>query len=244
MLYEAFAGGAPAGPDAPPLRQLNPHVSTGLSDIVARCLRAKPDERYPDAAGLAEDVRRHLEDRPLLGVTNRSARERWAKWRRRRPGATRAAVAAALVVGACAVLVGPALLDRPERRRQADLVADARRLDLARQLHSAATDARVLYRAPSVPHERLSEVGRQCRALWERRDTLRDLPRVAGTDRRQVESDLRDIAILAASCATDADAVHILDDAGRILGPGADLDAERRARLAAAGPRPRAVDSP
>jgi tetratricopeptide (TPR) repeat protein len=62
-----------------------PDVSTGLRDVLARCTRPDPADRYPTAAQLAADLRRHLAHRPLRGVPNRSLPERWQKWRRRRP---------------------------------------------------------------------------------------------------------------------------------------------------------------
>jgi serine/threonine protein kinase len=60
-------------------------VPVGLADILARCLAANPDDRYASAAELANDLRRQLANMPLQGVRNRSWRERWRKWRRRRP---------------------------------------------------------------------------------------------------------------------------------------------------------------
>ena len=60
-------------------------VSTGLLDIIRKCLSTDPAGRYPDASSLAEDLRLHMADLPLRGVSNRSLRERWHKWRRRRP---------------------------------------------------------------------------------------------------------------------------------------------------------------
>jgi tetratricopeptide (TPR) repeat protein len=88
VLAEALGGG-PAGSArgaaraAGDLRQL----PVGLRDILQRALQQDPAARYPSAAALAEDLRRHLTDRPLVGVRNRGLRERWAKWRRRRPHA-------------------------------------------------------------------------------------------------------------------------------------------------------------
>jgi tetratricopeptide (TPR) repeat protein len=65
---------------------LNPtDVSVGLRAVLARCTAAEPGERYPSAAHLAADLRRHLMNLPLRGVPNRSLVERWRKWRRRRP---------------------------------------------------------------------------------------------------------------------------------------------------------------
>jgi tetratricopeptide (TPR) repeat protein len=60
-------------------------VTPGLRAIVDRCLDADPRNRFPDAASLAQDLRRHLNDLPLEGVPNRSLVERWVKWRRRSP---------------------------------------------------------------------------------------------------------------------------------------------------------------
>ena len=75
-------------------------VSCGLLDIIDRCTAPDPATRYPTAALLADDLRRHRADLPLKGVPNRSLVERWCKWRRRRPLAGPALVcAAALLAG-------------------------------------------------------------------------------------------------------------------------------------------------
>jgi tetratricopeptide (TPR) repeat protein len=60
-------------------------ITAGLRDVLAKATAPAAADRYPSAAALAADLRRHLSDLPLRGVRNRSARERWAKWRRRRP---------------------------------------------------------------------------------------------------------------------------------------------------------------
>jgi eukaryotic-like serine/threonine-protein kinase len=62
-----------------------PEVSTGLGDLIRKCLATNPSDRYPTAAALADDLRRHMADLPLRGVANRSLRERWRKWCRRQP---------------------------------------------------------------------------------------------------------------------------------------------------------------
>jgi serine/threonine protein kinase/tetratricopeptide (TPR) repeat protein len=83
LLSEALAK------EGPPqeLRRRNPHVPVGLADVLARCQAPDPRHRYATAADLATDLRRHLADLPLRGVTNRSLVERWRKWRRRQPHA-------------------------------------------------------------------------------------------------------------------------------------------------------------
>jgi len=108
LLYAALGGAVPAPADRPgeELRRRNPRVTAGLAALLARCLAADPSARYPTAADLAADLRRHLADLPLRGVANRSPAERWRKWRRRRPyalpllGLLLAGVAAIAFLGA------------------------------------------------------------------------------------------------------------------------------------------------
>jgi serine/threonine protein kinase/lipoprotein NlpI len=83
-------------------------LTPGLEDLIGKCLRARPAERYRTAGALAAELRRYLGDLPLQGVRNRSWVERWHKWRRRRPHAltmyalTFAFLMAALAAGASA----------------------------------------------------------------------------------------------------------------------------------------------
>jgi serine/threonine protein kinase/Flp pilus assembly protein TadD len=107
LLYLALAGGAGVADHRPSLHQVNPQVSVGLSDVVHRCLAPRAEDRYSDAAALAADLRRHLAHLPLRGVANRSLRERWHKWRRRRPDAVLwGSLVLALVAGAAALTTG------------------------------------------------------------------------------------------------------------------------------------------
>src|SRR5262249_28758549 len=116
-LYAALGGRVPVQPgDAPPLCSLNPALSVGLSDGVRRCLAVQAEDRYPSAALLAADLRRHLTDQPLQGVANRSLPERWRKWRRRRPYAFAMAVMLlSVVVASVAVGIGVGSPLRQER---------------------------------------------------------------------------------------------------------------------------------
>ena len=79
--------------------------SVGLADVLTRCTSVDPKDRYPTAAALAGDLRRHLMALPLRGVGNRSWAERWRKWRKRRPVALPLALAAAAVLVAAGGLV-------------------------------------------------------------------------------------------------------------------------------------------
>jgi tetratricopeptide (TPR) repeat protein len=129
LLYEALGGPFPLPNPLPRLETYHPQVSPGLADIVHKCLAPRPEDRYQTAAHLALDLRRHLTDLPLQGVANRSWRERWRKWRRRRPHAwslLNLRVAALLAVTAT-IIVGLAYL--ADRRGEA-----TRLLERGRQL--------------------------------------------------------------------------------------------------------------
>ncbi|MFO0909832.1 MAG: serine/threonine-protein kinase [Isosphaeraceae bacterium] len=119
LLHELLAGPTPAEGTRGSLRGA-PGVSRSLADLTARCLEPNPSQRYQDAAFLAEDLRRHLRDLPLRGVSNRSPVETWRKWRRRQPGAMGWAVAGTTAAVTLA-LVGYALVSGFERR-----ISDAR----------------------------------------------------------------------------------------------------------------------
>lgn len=124
MLLATMLGVDPAAPPA--------WAGPGLVDILRKSLAPDPDDRYQDAALLAEDLRRDLNDLPLRGVRNRSPRERWRKWRRRHPGVLAwgavglAAAGALLVAAGSAAVVSHhqvdrvhALLDQGRRDRAA-----------------------------------------------------------------------------------------------------------------------------
>jgi serine/threonine protein kinase/lipoprotein NlpI len=115
VLYEAL-GGPLRDRSAAELRRWNPAVSVGLADILGKCLAAAPKDRYADAAALAADLRNHLSDRPLVGVRNRSLKERWRKWRRQQPHGLRRWVWATAAVVALAA-AGATYWHRVEQRR-------------------------------------------------------------------------------------------------------------------------------
>ena len=117
----------------------NPEISVGLTDIVLKCLATKPAERYRDAASLADDLRRHLNDLPLRGVANRSLTERWRKWRRRQPSALARSIAgsltlAAVITAGCLVYL---VRDQLARNLQAAL-EDGKKYAGRRQFSEAA----------------------------------------------------------------------------------------------------------
>jgi serine/threonine protein kinase/tetratricopeptide (TPR) repeat protein len=121
MLYESLGGPLPVRCNSPPLSDVNPAVSVGLGDVIAKCVANRSADRYADAAALADDLRRHLTDQPLLGVRNRSVGERWRKWRRRRPNRFRAAAMTASVAIALLVLLAGTSIFFHDRHEQAEL---------------------------------------------------------------------------------------------------------------------------
>jgi serine/threonine protein kinase/Flp pilus assembly protein TadD len=123
---------------------LGAEASIGLVDIARKCLAVKSSDRYRDAASLAEDLRRHLNDLPLRGVPNRSLAERWRKWRRRQPAALARSIAWSVALGALmlAVTLGRAFFHQRVQEVQVDL-EDGRKF---RSEHRFAEAVRVLDR--------------------------------------------------------------------------------------------------
>jgi len=95
-------------------------ASVDVASIARKCLAPEKADRYPSAAELEEDLRRHLEHLPLRHAPNRSLAERTRKWARRHPrlgsAAGVATVAAVLLLCAISLLVA-------QKRRAAQLDA-------------------------------------------------------------------------------------------------------------------------
>ncbi len=85
MLFEVLSGRLPFAQteapalfvaivtdDAPTLASVAPSVPASLSRVVERCLRKKPDDRYPTAAELARDLRHALDGAEIEPTQRRS----------------------------------------------------------------------------------------------------------------------------------------------------------------------------
>ena len=131
MLYEAATGRPPHTGETPlevyaravrddpvPPRRLNPALPAGLEAVLLKALEKDPRRRYPDAAALAEDLRRLREGAPVearaVGFWGRLARKAV-----RRRAALLGAAGAALVLAAAA-LWGAGAADRLAERAQAE----------------------------------------------------------------------------------------------------------------------------
>src|SRR5262249_950716 len=116
VLRELLEGTGQVPPEAEDARgSRNPNVSAGLADVIAKCLKQDPADRYADAGTLASDLRRHLADLPLRGVPNRSLAERWSKWRRRKPHALRVVTLAFGFLLAALSVAGYVFLDQSHK---------------------------------------------------------------------------------------------------------------------------------
>jgi tetratricopeptide (TPR) repeat protein len=105
-LYELLTGRPPfqGGGTVETLRQvveddpvlpsrLRPGLPRDLETITLACLRKDPARRYPSAAALGDDLRRHLDGHPVKARRASAPEVAW-KWARRHPGAAARAVVA------------------------------------------------------------------------------------------------------------------------------------------------------
>ena len=82
----------------PGLRTLNPTIPADLETIVLKAAAHDPEQRYQTAAELADDLRRFLDDRPILARRASAAQQLWRWCRRNRAVAGLAAAAAGLLL--------------------------------------------------------------------------------------------------------------------------------------------------
>jgi serine/threonine protein kinase len=210
VLYEALAGELPGpGASARALRRTNREVSPGLAAIVGKCLAQRPERRYATAAALGDDLRRHLADLPLKGVSNRSLLERWRKWRRRRPnGLARAGALLAVLAAVCAAAAGAlGHLARSTSQARAALRDGQAHLSAGRPDEARSSFERGLGLARGVPFQA---------------GLVRDLERHAR---------LAEQARAEADRAAALSELHLLADRIRFLHAAGPLSAEETARL-------------
>ena len=65
-------------------RSIDPRIPRDLETIVLKAIDKDPDGRYPTADAMAEDLRRFLDDEPIL-ARRTTAFERYSGWARRNP---------------------------------------------------------------------------------------------------------------------------------------------------------------
>lgn len=137
ILYEILTGRPPIQAEAANLldtlrkiqeedivspRVLNRHVPRELDNICLKCLEKEPARRYATAGELAADLRRYLDEEPILAQPLSQRRKVW-RWARQKPGlaTTWAAVTAFYLYH----LVCYWVLDLPEETAQFNLASTA-----------------------------------------------------------------------------------------------------------------------
>ena len=163
LLYQILHG----EPRAP--RTVNRAIPVELETIVLKALRKSPAERYATAAEFAEDLRRFLQNRPIL-ARRPSPLDRARKWSRRHPSAVVAA--AALLVFSIVGLAVSNWLIAAEQQKTADAL-DREKL--------RANEAEELFRQAKQAIDVLVEVSEV---------DLADNPMVDQTRRRMLQSAL------------------------------------------------------
>src|SRR5262249_15191706 len=104
----------------PGLRCWNQAVSPAVEAIIRRCLEPDPQQRYPSARALQEDLDRQLADLPLRHTREPSAGERFGKWRRRHPQLTTAGLVTTAAAAFLLALVGASNARHPPEKAQAE----------------------------------------------------------------------------------------------------------------------------
>jgi tetratricopeptide (TPR) repeat protein len=176
MLYELLTGHLTAVPPGssmadrltglraersrpfPPARILNPTVTPAEDAILARCLHPLPEKRYASVHQLRDDLREHLDNRPLRHTPEPSVWERFAKFSRRnrwvKSAAFVGAMSAVVVAALAAVLVSVTL----QRDAAARAVAE-------RQFRDEMADHRLTLVVPGGEWQTAAAVERAKRTL-------------------------------------------------------------------------------
>ncbi len=188
LLGEAIGALAPAREAARAPRGMvrAAGVSLGLFDIVKKCLAPESGDRYENAATLAEDLRRELNDLPLRGVRNRSVRALFRKWQRRHPGVLAWSLVGLLIATAVGLALCASMVVYQQRLGQVRLLLEDARRDrtrgrfgeairaLGRGLESAAAFPAPEDLRESLRRElRLAERGRLAEDLHDLADRIR-----------------------------------------------------------------------
>ncbi len=113
--------------DFPPPRRLDPRIDKALEVVCMKAMALKPQDRYPSAKALADDVERWLADEPVTAW-----REPWTVQARRWLGRNRSLVGA-LAIAAPVAIVSLSTIVAHERLTNGQLAANNRELAAANQ---------------------------------------------------------------------------------------------------------------
>ena len=122
--------------DPKPPRSIDKSIPPELETIVMKATAKEPSERYASAAALAEDLRRFLQDEPILARPP-SSWDKTVKWTRRHRAVALSAVAA-LLVAAIGLLTSTILIARAQRNTKDAYVRETIKADEANQQRAIA----------------------------------------------------------------------------------------------------------
>jgi serine/threonine protein kinase/WD40 repeat protein/tetratricopeptide (TPR) repeat protein len=150
-------------PDRP--RKLDPKIPRDLETIVLKAIAKEPGHRYATAQALRDDLRRFLEDRPILARRSSSVEQSW-RWCRRNPlpaTALSTAAAAVVILAVVSTLMAWTFRNQRDRIRQAEtqtranlfdsLTAQARATRFSRRQGQRFESLKALARAARVARE-------------------------------------------------------------------------------------------
>jgi WD40 repeat protein len=178
-------------PEAP--RRIDPRIPRDLETIVLKAIAKEPGDRYATAQAMGEDLRRFLEDRPILARRSTTVEQGW-RWCRRNPLlvvelTTAAAAVVTLAIAATAMawkfreqrdqIAHDLALMRLAEARERRARVDGRHEELVEALLNRAR-AKRLSRQPGQRFDSLAalaqaaEVARDMGLPPERLDPLRD----------------------------------------------------------------------
>jgi serine/threonine protein kinase/WD40 repeat protein len=179
-------------PPTPP-RRLDPRVPRDLETIVLKAIAKEPADRYGSAQAMADDLRRFLDDRPVLARRVRLPERAW-RWCRRNPAlATMAALVLMLLV---VVAVGSSAAALWLRASNQQVVGLLNRAETARKQAKAAEDRMTGQLVEAL--QARAHASRLSAQAGRRFDSLGALAQAAQTRRA---AELRNQAIVAPALA-------------------------------------------
>jgi WD40 repeat protein/serine/threonine protein kinase/tetratricopeptide (TPR) repeat protein len=117
------------------LRKADPQIPRDLETIVLKAIDKEPGRRYQSAAELAVDLKRFLEDRPVLARPSTAVERTWRWCKRNRAVSTMGAAVALLVF---MVMIGATVAAAVFRQQRNDLADQAQQLKQDKTLLSEA----------------------------------------------------------------------------------------------------------
>jgi WD40 repeat protein/serine/threonine protein kinase len=165
-LIKQVTGGEPERLD-----RLRPAAPRDLVTVIHKAIEREPARRYQHARELAEDLRRFLDDRPVL-ARRISGAERLARWARRNRDVAAALAVIGLLLLAAAVASGVAAVqfqhlanDEKKARQAAQKAEAAERWERYKANVAAAASALWVQNAPAA--RRYLEIAPEMHRNWE-----------------------------------------------------------------------------